>query len=237
MTENTPDRPRTDATPPVPAQPAQAPKPSAPAPEPTPEPSAPAPEPAPEPAAQATPPQSAHPTAPPPPLPTAAVPEPRPRSRRRGLIAAGAVALLLAGGGAARWALADGGDDAMSHVKVSGGKLTGGESSLLDEDEECDDTDEFSYNDCDATTVYEFDYEITNKGDEPANYAVIVNGFDEDGDFVGQAYVSATHLRPGRTDTDTGEFGGYTDLLEDGHTLEDIASVRLAHVERVALAN
>jgi hypothetical protein len=124
----------------------------------------------------------------------------------------------------------------MDHVEVSGGKLTESENSLLDDGEECDDSDEFSYNDCDATTAYEFVYKITNEGDEPANYAVIVNGFDEDGDFVGQAFVSATHLSPGKTDADTGEFDEYVEL-EGDHTLSDIASVKVAHVERVALAN
>ncbi|MFH0177547.1 hypothetical protein ACIA6D_24135 [Streptomyces cacaoi] len=169
-------------------------------------------------------------TAPPPP---AAVPQ-RP-ARKRALIATAAVAVLLVGGGVTWWALADG-DNAMSHVEVSGGKLTESENSLLDEGEECDDTDEFTYNDCDADTAYEFIYEITNKGDEPANYAVIVNGFDEDGDFVGQAFVSTTHLRPGKTDADTGEFDEYAEL-EGDHTLSDIDSVKVAHVERVALAN
>ncbi|GAB7105684.1 hypothetical protein JCM4814A_39980 [Streptomyces phaeofaciens JCM 4814] len=219
MTENTPDRPKTEATPPAPEQPPAAV-------------TAPAPAPAPQ-AVHPAAPQSAYPAAPPPPFPAAAVPQPR--SRKRALIATGAVLALLVGGGVAWWALA-GDDDAMSHVEVSGGKLTESENSLLDEDEECDDTDEFSYNDCDATTAYEFVYKITNKGDEPANYAVIVNGFDEDGDFVGQAYISATHLRPGKTDADTGEFDDYVEL-EGDHTLADIESVKVAHVERVGLAN
>ncbi|MCX4742046.1 flagellar basal body-associated FliL family protein [Streptomyces antibioticus] len=250
MTENTPDRPQTDATPePTPEPTSDPTAPTAPAsvPAPAPAPQAeaiPTPAPAPTPTATAVP-QAAYPTAPPPayagpPYPAAPYPPvhvaPAPRGSRKGaFVALGVVAALLVGGGTAWWVL--GGDgDAMSHVEVSGGKLTDSENSLLDEGEECDDSDEYTYNDCDATTAYEFVYKITNKGDEPANYAVIVNGFDEDGDFVGQAYFSATHLRPGRTDADTGEFDEYVEL-EDDHTLADIETIKVAHVERVALAN
>ncbi|MFF8970769.1 hypothetical protein [Streptomyces sp. NPDC014995] len=150
-------------------------------------------------------------------------------------MATAVVAVLLVGGGVTWWALTAA-DDPLSHAEVSGGKLTESENSLLDDGEECDDTDEFTYNDCDATSAYEFIYKITNKGDEPANYAVIVNGFDEDGDFVGQAFISATHLAPGKSDADTGEFDEYTDLDGD-HSLADIESIKVAHVERVALAN
>ncbi len=124
----------------------------------------------------------------------------------------------------------------MSHAEVSGGKLTESENDLLDEGEECDDSDEYNYNDCDAGTAYEFIYKITNEGDEPANYAVIVNSFDKDGDFIGQAFVSATHLAPGKTDADTGEFDEYAEL-EDDHSLSDIDSIKIAHVERIVLAN
>ncbi|MET9132482.1 hypothetical protein [Streptomyces antibioticus] len=235
MTENTPDRPQTDAAPASVPAPAPAPQAEAiPAP-------APAPTLAPTPTAAV--PQAAYPTAPPPayagtPYPAAPYPPVpvAPRGSRKGVfVALGVVAALLVGGGTAWWVLG-GDEDAMSHVEVSGGKLTDSENSLLDEGEECDDSDEYTYNDCDATTAYEFVYKITNKGDEPANYAVIVNGFDEDGDFVGQAYFSATHLRPGRTDADTGEFDEYVEL-EDDHTLADIETVKVAHVERVALAN
>jgi hypothetical protein len=172
------------------------------------------------------------PPATPPAPPTAGRPPCRPGKRT--LIAAVAAAILLVGGGVIWWALAD--DDPTSHVEVSGGKLVEGENSLLDDGEECDDSDEYAYNDCDADAAYEFIYKITNEGDEPANYAVIVNGFDEDGEFVGQAYVSATHLAPGKTDADTGEFDEYSNL-EDDHSLSDIASVKIAHVERVLLAN
>ncbi|MFC9843190.1 hypothetical protein ACFWFF_19495 [Streptomyces sp. NPDC060223] len=175
------------------------------------------------------------PTAPPS-VPPAGTAGPQGHPRRRALIAIVAVAALLVGGGISWWALADGDDDAMSHVEVSGGKVTESENSLLDEGEECDDTDEFTYNDCDTSTAYEFVYKITNKGDEPANYAVIVNGFDEDGDFVGQSFVSATHLGAGKTDADTGEFSEYAEF-EGAHSPSDIASVKVAHVERVALAN
>ncbi|MFF0593707.1 hypothetical protein [Streptomyces antibioticus] len=245
MTENTPDRPQTDAAPEdtEPTAPASVPAPGpAPQAEAIPAPAEAIPAPAPTPAPTTAVPQAAYPTAPPPAYtgtPYPAAPHPpvpvAPRSSRKGAVALGVVVALLVGGGTAWWVLG-GDEDAMSHVEVSGGKLTDSENSLLDEGEECDDSDEYTYNDCDATTAYEFVYKITNKGDEPANYAVIVNGFDEDGDFVGQAYFSATHLRPGRTDADTGEFDEYVEL-EDDHTLADIETVKVAHVERVALAN
>ncbi len=133
----------------------------------------------------------------------------------------------------------------MDHVEVSGGKLVTGSS------EECDDTDAFSYNDCDSYSdsdeeTYSFAYKITNKGDGPANYSVLVNGFNEDGEFIGQTYIGTTHLAAGKigtthlaagkTDADKGEFDEYV-TLEDGHELSDIKSVKVAWVERMALAN
>ncbi|MGP3756153.1 hypothetical protein [Streptomyces sp. IBSNAI001] len=170
-----------------------------------------------------------------PPLATAA--SPRRRPAKRTLIVAAAVAALLVGGGAAGWALAGNGDgDAMGHVEVSGGKITETENSLLDDDEECDDTDELSYNDCGADAAYEYIYKVTNEGDQPANYAVVLNAFDDDGDFVGQTFFSATHLLPGKSKADTGEFNEYSEFPEDGD-VTDIASVKVAHVERVSLAN
>ncbi|MFD9003392.1 hypothetical protein ACFV0T_20845 [Streptomyces sp. NPDC059582] len=211
MTDNTPERPATTPAPPAPT---------------------PAPEAATQPAFPTAPPAFPPPAFPPPPFPPAV---PQRRSRKRAFIACGVVAVLLVGGGVTWWALMDG-DDPMSHVELSGGKLTEGENSLLEDDEVCDDADEFDYNNCDASKAYEFTYKITNKGEEPANYAVIVNGFDDDGDFVGQTFISATHLRPGTTDADTGDFDEYVEL-EDGHELSDIDSIEVAHVERVALAN
>ncbi|MFE1440579.1 hypothetical protein [Streptomyces sp. NPDC058739] len=178
-----------------------------------------------------------YPSAPPgPPLDILASPKTAPLRRpgKGALIAAAAVVVLLAGGGLAWWALAGDGDP-IDHVEVSGGKLTS------DDNEDCDDTDEFTYNDCDSysesdDTVYEFDYKITNKGDEPANYSVIVNAFDEDGDFVSQTYIGSVHLAAGKTDSDESEFDEYA-TLEDGHELSDIESVKVAWVERMALAN
>lgn len=178
--------------------------------------------------------QPSFPTAPPtaPPATTAV---PQRHRRKRALIATAAVAALLVGGGVTWRALADG-DDAMSHAEVSGGKLMESENDLLEEGEECDDSDEYNYNDCDAGTAYEFIYKITNEDDEPANYAVVVNGFDKVGDFVGQTFVSATHLAPGKTDADTGKFDEYAEF-EDDRSPSDIDSVKVAYVERVALAN
>lgn len=206
MTDNTPDRPATTPEPPAPSL-----APGAIAP-------------------PAFPP--APPAFPPSPFPPAV---PQRRSRTRAFIAVGVVAVLLAGGGVTWWAL-KGGDDPMSHVELSGGKLTEGENSLLEDGEECDDIDEFDYNDCGGSTEYMFSYEITNKGDEPANYSVIVNGFDDDGDFVGQTFIGTTYLRPGRTEADAGHFDEYVEL-DDDHELSDIDSIEVAHVERIALAN
>ncbi|WP_143664899.1 hypothetical protein [Streptomyces sp. TLI_55] len=151
-----------------------------------------------------------------------------------------AAAVLLAGGGIAWWALARDGDP-MDHVEVSGGKLVTGDTESYGDNDDCDDTDELSYNDCDSysdsdSPTYEFVYKITNEGDEPANYSVLVNGFDKDGDFVGQTYIGTTHLAAGKTDADKGEFDEYV-TLEDGHKLSDIKSVKVAWVERMALAN
>lgn len=187
---------------------------------------------------------TAPPPPPPPPAapPTAtqsfAAPAPAATTGRRWskglLIAACVTALLLAGGGVAWWALADD-DDPLDHVEVSGGKLVIEEG---DSYELCDDTDEFTYNDCDEETdeTYEFVYRITNEGGEHANYSVIVNAFDEDGDFVAQTYIGSTHLAAGKTDADKSEFNEYSEI-EDRHELSDIATVKVAYVERVALAN
>ncbi|WP_159054057.1 MULTISPECIES: hypothetical protein [Streptomyces] len=189
-------------------------------------------------------PETAPPPPPFPPAPPAAhwpYPPAPPRRRGRGLlIAAAVVAALLAGGGATWWVLAgkdDADANAMDHVDVSGGKLVVDDSdSGLGE--YCDDTDDFTYNDCDTDTdeTFEFVYKITNKGDAPANYSVVVNAFDKDGDFVAQTFIGVTHLEPGKTDSDKGEFNEYS-TLEDDRDLSDIETVKTAYVERVALAN
>lgn len=176
----------------------------------------------------------------PPAPPTAPLPwgaAPPARRRKRAFIVGAAIAVLLAGSGITWWALASD-DDPMDHVEVSGGKLVTDGGDTYDD---CDDTDEYSYNDCDSygdseDSTYQFVYKITNQGDEPANYSVIVNGFDEDGDFIGQTYIGTTHLEAGKTDADEGEFDEYV-TLEDGHELSDIKSVKVAWVERMALAN
>ncbi|MFF9456441.1 hypothetical protein [Streptomyces flaveolus] len=180
------------------------------------------------------------PTAPPTPVP----PTPgvrRPGNRTR--VIAAAVSVLLIGGGVAYWTLSGDGDP-MDHVEVSGGKLVVDDSDSYDDsdNEYCDDTDIYSFNDCDADddtepeSTYEFVYKITNRGDEPANYSVLVNAFDKDGDYVGQTYIGAEHLAVGKTDADKSEFTSYG-TFEDQHELSDIASVKVAYVERMALAN
>lgn len=158
-----------------------------------------------------------------------------PRRRRGPVIGAVAAVILLASGGVTWWALTRG-DDPIDHVELSGGKLV--EEEPTDSyGGECDDTDEYSYNDCESEdSVYEFKYKITNKGDGPANYSVIVNAFDEDGDYVGQTYIGASHVAAGKTETEKSEFDEYT-ALEDGRELSDIDSVKVAYVERMALAN
>ncbi|MFD8272017.1 FxLYD domain-containing protein [Streptomyces flaveolus] len=180
------------------------------------------------------------PAAPPAPvLPTPGARRPGNRTR----VIAAAVSVLLIGGGIAYWALSGDGDP-MDHVEVSGGKLVVNDSDSYDDsdDEYCDGTDIYSFNDCDADddtepeSTYEFVYKITNRGDEPANYSVLVNAFDKDGDYVGQTYISAEHLAAGKTDADKSEFTSYG-TFEDQHGLSDIASVKVAYVERMALAN
>ncbi|MEU6885378.1 FxLYD domain-containing protein [Streptomyces viridosporus] len=187
-----------------------------------------------------------------PPLPAGsptAVPTPAPpvpgarRPGKRTRVIAAAVAVLLMGGSVAYWALSGDGDP-MDHVEVSGGKLVVDDSDSYDDsdDEYCDDTDIYSFNDCDTDddtepeSTYEFVYKITNKGDEPANYSILVNAFDKDGDYVGQTYIGAEHLAAGETDADKSEFTSYG-TFEDRHELSDIASVKVAYVERMALAN
>ncbi|MBC7269288.1 MAG: hypothetical protein H5T76_11270 [Streptomyces sp.] len=161
-------------------------------------------------------------------------------TRKGGLIAIGVViGLLLAGGGFGAWWAVNDGDDGgnpTGHVEVSDGKLVTDDNLY---GEECDDTDAFSYNDCDSTSTdatYQFDYEITNKGDGFANYSVVVNAFDEDGDYIGQTYIGATHLAAGKTEAEEGTFNEY-DSFEDGHDVSDIESVEVAYVERRSLAN
>ncbi|MBU5945653.1 FxLYD domain-containing protein [Streptomyces griseoincarnatus] len=176
------------------------------------------------------------------PTPTPPVPGARRPGKRTRVIAA-AVAVLLMGGGVAYWALSGDGDP-MDHVEVSDGKLVVDDSDSYDDsdDEYCDDTDIYSFNDCDTDddtepeSTYEFVYKITNKGDEPANYSILVNAFDKDGDYVGQTYIGAEHLAAGETDADKSEFTSYG-TFEDRHELSDIASVKVAYVERMALAN
>ena len=180
------------------------------------------------------------PTAPPTPVP------PTPGARRPGnrtRVIAAAVSVLLIGGGVTYWALSGDGDP-IDQVEVSGGKLVVDDSDSYDDsdDEYCDDTDIYSFNDCDADddtepeSTYEFVYKITNRGDEPANYSVLVNAFDKDGDYVGQTYIGAEHLAAGKTDADKSEFTSYG-TFEDKHEVSDIASVKVAYVERMALAN
>ncbi|MGW1545053.1 hypothetical protein ACWCPM_33405 [Streptomyces sp. NPDC002309] len=188
------------------------------------------------------------PVAPPPPPfpptpPAAYWPTPPSPPQRRGTgrlivvaLVSAVVAALLAGGGATWWVLkSEDTGKATDHVEVLGGK------SLVKEDPSdlggCDDTDEFSYNDCDpATETYEFKYKITNKGDDLANYSVVVNAFDEDGDFVAQTFFGAVHLAPGKKKSGSVEFTEYS-TIEDGKELSEIAGVKIAHVERTALAN
>ncbi|MFE9937749.1 FxLYD domain-containing protein [Streptomyces hirsutus] len=161
----------------------------------------------------------------------------RPGSRRRLLVLAviaAVVVAFLAGGGVTWWALGEENTDVRDHVEVSGGELVADDS----DDAYCDDDDIYSYNDCDTDPdeTYEFSYRVTNKGDGPANYSVVVNAFDEEGDFVGQTYVGTTHLAAGETDSDKGEFNEYSDF-EGKRELSDITSVKVAHAERIALAN
>ncbi|WKX73323.1 hypothetical protein [Streptomyces sp. XD-27] len=159
-----------------------------------------------------------------------------PGSRRTRLIALAAAVALAGGAGIGWYVLADD-EDLMSHVEISGGKQVTGDDT---EDEDCDDYDEYTYNDCDSEDdsdddTYEFIYKVTNKGDGPANYTAIINAFDKDGDYIGQTYILVGHLKPGKSEADTEELSSYS--MEDDNEVADIATVKLAHVERTALAN
>ncbi|MEU3605997.1 hypothetical protein AB0E83_11170 [Streptomyces sp. NPDC035033] len=171
------------------------------------------------------------PTTPPP------VPAPAPTAQRRlakaPFIAVALCAALLTGAAGFWWGSNGAADSAgpLDHVEISGGELTEGGA-----DSDCDDSDSFSYNDCDTDTTYTFKYKVKNEGDDLANYSAVVNAFDEDGNFLGQTYIAARHLAPGKTDSDEGEFNEYS-TLEGDSELSDIATVRLAHVERTTLAN
>ncbi|MBB5934249.1 hypothetical protein [Streptomyces zagrosensis] len=160
---------------------------------------------------------------------------PRRRSIRGPLIAAAVALVLAAGGGITWWALRDH-EDTMGHVEVNNGKHVSGSS---DSDEECDDYDDYTYNDCDTEdepdSSYTFTYKITNKGGDYANYRVIVNAFDDDEDYVGQSYLATSHLAPGKSEADSAEFEDYN--LTGSNSADDIETIKLAHVERTALAN
>ncbi|MER5498547.1 hypothetical protein ABT096_15310 [Streptomyces sp. NPDC002561] len=157
----------------------------------------------------------------------------QPRSAKSPFVAVALCAALLSGAAGFWWGSNDADDSVgpLDHVEVSGGKLAKGEA-----DEDCDDYDNLSYNDCDSETTYKFKYRVKNEGDGIASYSAVVNAFDEDGNFIGQDYVLVSHLAPGKTESDEGEFSTYS-TLEGDNELSDIATVRIAHVERTALAN
>ncbi|MGC4945751.1 hypothetical protein ACLQ2N_05970 [Streptomyces sp. DT224] len=172
-----------------------------------------------------------------PPLPSSdpavAVPSPSPRSRKTSLLAVATCAVLLAGAAGFWWGSRDSDDSLgpLSSVDISAAKLAEAEA-----DEDCDDYDDASYNDCDTETTFTYKYKIKNEGDEMASYSAVINAFDEDGNFIGQDYVSVSHLPPGKTKTDDGEFSTYSNFEGDKEP-SDISTVRVAHVERTPLAN
>ncbi|MGW2179606.1 hypothetical protein ACWCXX_16195 [Streptomyces sp. NPDC001732] len=173
------------------------------------------------------------PTAPPT-LPSATAGPSSPGDPRKWpFIAIAVCTALLTGAAGFWWGSNDVNDSAgpLDHVEISGGKLTEGEVS-----EDCDDHDSLSYNDCDSGTTYKFKYRVKNEGDGIASYSAVVNAFDEDGNFIGQDYVLVSHLAPGKTKSDEGEFSTYS-TLEGDNELSDIATLKIAHVERTALAN
>ncbi|PZT77517.1 MULTISPECIES: hypothetical protein [unclassified Streptomyces] len=165
--------------------------------------------------------------------PVFTAPVPPLRSRKTPLLAIATCAALLAGAAGFWWGSRDDSDSLgpLRSVDISAARLVEAEA-----DEDCDDYDDLSYNDCDAETTYKFKYKIRNEGDEIASYSAVINAFDEDGNFIGQDYISVSHLAPGKTKSDENEFGEYSNFEGDNKP-SDIAVLRVAHVERTALAN
>ncbi|MEU6015287.1 hypothetical protein ABZ826_14915 [Streptomyces sp. NPDC047515] len=77
--------------------------------------------------------------------------------------------------------------------------------------------------------AYVVHYTIRNGGSGAANYYARFEFLDKDGDVLGKTGVTADKLGPGKTKT--GESAPLDSEIEHG-TVKDIASVRVAHVER-----
>jgi hypothetical protein len=76
---------------------------------------------------------------------------------------------------------------------------------------------------------YVVEYEITNNGQEAADYFVQLEFLDADGDLLGTTGVTADQLGPGKTNAgDTAPL----DAEIDNGTLADIRDVRVSEVDR-----
>ncbi|MFC7791339.1 FxLYD domain-containing protein [Streptomyces cinereoruber] len=77
--------------------------------------------------------------------------------------------------------------------------------------------------------AYVVRYEITNHGDEAANYFVQLEFLDADGDVLGSTGVTADKLGPGKTSR--GDSAPLDVEIQNGK-ISDIRSVRVSQVDR-----
>lgn len=78
-------------------------------------------------------------------------------------------------------------------------------------------------------SLYKVTCQITNNGPDDADYFVVYDVLDKDGDYVGVAICAAERLGAGKTKTDEGAFGKSPDA---NGTPEDVKSTRLQYVTR-----
>lgn len=78
-------------------------------------------------------------------------------------------------------------------------------------------------------SAYKVTCQITNNGPDDADYFVVYDVLDKDGDYVGVAICAAERLGAGKTKTDEGTFRKTPDA---NGTPEDVKSIRLQYVTR-----
>jgi hypothetical protein len=77
--------------------------------------------------------------------------------------------------------------------------------------------------------AYVVHYEVTNHGDDAANYYAEIELLDKDGDHLGQTGITADKLGPGKTST--GDIGILQAEITNGK-LSDIVKARVSQVDR-----
>ncbi|MFD8978452.1 hypothetical protein [Streptomyces sp. NPDC059564] len=78
-------------------------------------------------------------------------------------------------------------------------------------------------------SVYKVTCQIANNGPDDADYFVVYDVLDKDGDYVGAAICAAERLGAGKTKADEGAFRKTPDA---NGTPEDVKSIRLQYVTR-----